>query len=159
MPKPAATTIALAAALMLAACAPDEGPKAGGGALVGAVLGGIAGSAFGKGPGKVMAAATGAFLGTVIGHQVGRSLDRADRAYAARAVSQSLEHEPSGGATVWRNPDSGNQGTVTPTRTYETPAGRYCREYQHTVTVGGQSETAYGTACRQPDGTWEIQSG
>ena len=86
------------------------------------------------------------------------SLDRADRIYASRAVSHSLEHESSGNATAWRNPDSGNAGEVTPTRTYQTPTGGYCREYQHAVTVGGKSETAYGTACRQPDGSWKIRS-
>jgi surface antigen len=34
--------------------------------------------------------------------------------------------------------------------------GAYCREYQTTVTVGGKSEQAYGTSCRQPDGSWQI---
>jgi hypothetical protein len=34
--------------------------------------------------------------------------------------------------------------------------GRYCREYQRTVTVGGQAQAAYGRACWRPDGSWEI---
>lgn len=34
--------------------------------------------------------------------------------------------------------------------------GRYCREYQSKVTVGGRVEHSYGTACQQPDGSWEI---
>lgn len=34
--------------------------------------------------------------------------------------------------------------------------GRYCREYQSQVTVGGQIQPAYGTACRMPDGAWRI---
>jgi surface antigen len=25
------------------------------------------------------------------------------------------------------------------------------------VVIGGQQEDAYGVACRQPDGSWEIQ--
>ena len=36
-------------------------------------------------------------------------------------------------------------------------ASTYCREYQHTVTIDGKQEKAYGTACRQPDGSWKIQ--
>jgi surface antigen len=24
------------------------------------------------------------------------------------------------------------------------------------VTIGGKAESAYGTACRQPDGTWKV---
>ncbi len=35
--------------------------------------------------------------------------------------------------------------------------GQQCREYQRTVTIDGKTETAYGTACRQPDGTWKTQ--
>ena len=34
--------------------------------------------------------------------------------------------------------------------------GRYCREFQQTVTIGGRTAEAYGTACRQPDGSWKI---
>jgi len=56
----------------------------------------------------------------------------------------------------WTNPDNGHAGTVTPTRTYQTAGGTYCREYQQTVTIGGKDERSYGTACRQPDGSWKI---
>ena len=35
-----------------------------------------------------------------------------------------------------------------------------CREFQRTITIGGKTEKAYGTACRQPDGTWkEVDKG
>jgi surface antigen len=37
-------------------------------------------------------------------------------------------------------------------------SGKYCREFQQTVTIGGKTEQAYGTACRQPDGSWQIVS-
>ena len=30
-----------------------------------------------------------------------------------------------------------------------------CQE--HEIKVGGRMEQGYGTACRQPDGSWEIQ--
>jgi hypothetical protein len=39
---------------------------------------------------------------------------------------------------------------------YRAPSGQYCREYQSTVTVGGQPQPSYGTACLQPDGTWRV---
>ncbi|HEY0902066.1 MAG TPA: hypothetical protein VGD95_08080 [Micavibrio sp.] len=35
-------------------------------------------------------------------------------------------------------------------------AGDYCREYTRTVSIGGRLQTAYGTACYQPDGDWKI---
>ena len=59
---------------------------------------------------------------------------------------------------MWRNPDSGNSGSITPTRTYEIANGQYCREYRQTIVIGGEPQQAYGTACRQPDGTWQTQS-
>jgi len=32
----------------------------------------------------------------------------------------------------------------------------YCREYTKAIRVGGRLEQAYGKACLQPDGSWEI---
>ena len=37
-------------------------------------------------------------------------------------------------------------------------AGRTCREYQSTVTVGGVRRPSYGTACLMPDGSWRIMN-
>ena len=51
------------------------------------------------------------------------------------------------GETIqWQNPESGNSGTVTPTRDGHTESGNYCREYQTTVTIDGKTENAYGVA-------------
>ena len=52
--------------------------------------------------------------------------------------------------------DAGAAGAVTAVREGTSSQNRYCREFQQTVTVGGKTEQAYGTACRQPDGAWEI---
>lgn len=35
---------------------------------------------------------------------------------------------------------------------------RYCREYTKSVRIGGALRSAYGTACMQPDGSWEMVS-
>lgn len=61
---------------------------------------------------------------------------------------------PIGQAIYWN--DAGAAGSVTAVREGTSSQNRYCREFQQTVTVGGNSEQAYGTACRQPDGAWEI---
>lgn len=63
---------------------------------------------------------------------------------------------PIGVPIRWNNGDA--YGTVTPTRDGRDADGRYCREFQQKVKVGGQKSQAYGTACRQPDGTWQIVS-
>lgn len=100
--------------------------------------------------------ALGVLAGSQVGRSIGQSLDKADLAYEAQAQQSALERTRSGQATGWSNPDSGNKGTVTPTRTYQTSTGQYCREYQQTVTIGGETEKAYGQACRQADGSWRI---
>jgi surface antigen len=75
-----------------------------------------------------------------------------------RNASYALERTRTNATTTWINPDSGNEGAVTPTRTYLKSDGEPCREYLQTVRIGGDERTAYGTACRQPDGSWKIQS-
>lgn len=127
------------------------------GGASGAVVGGILGSKVGGGSGQLWATGAGALLGTFVGSEIGKSLDRADLAYAGEAT-QTAHTAPIGETISWDNPDSGNYGNVTPTRDGYSSSGRYCREYQQTIYVGGQQETAYGTACQQQDGTWEIIS-
>jgi hypothetical protein len=34
----------------------------------------------------------------------------------------------------------------------------YCREFTKVVNIGGHMENAYGQACQQPDGSWQIVS-
>ena len=147
-----------AAVISLAACLSLEGRgnKELGGALVGAAAGGLVGSQIGGGTGQMVAVGAGVLLGALLGSEVGRSLDKADEAYAAQSYQNTLEATPTGETTTWVNPDSGNSGSYTPTKTYQVDSGQYCREFQQTITVGGQTEDAYGTACREPDGSWRI---
>jgi surface antigen len=143
-------------ALTLTACQDGSGPKQQVGTLLGAVGGAVAGAQIGKGHGRDVGIAAGTLLGALLGSEIGKSLDRADMAYLQQTQQKALETTPSGTTSKWSNPDSGNSGQVTPQRTYQRTDGTYCREFQQTVTVGGNSESAYGTACRQPDGTWKI---
>ncbi len=154
---PALAAIAITS-LGLIACVENQGPKERGGTVIGAIAGGLLGSTIGKGSGKVIAVGIGAVLGGLVGSEIGKSLDRADRAYMSRTTQQSLESQRTGQASTWRNPDNRHSGTVTPTRTYRRESGEYCREFQQTVTIDGRTERAYGTACRQSDGSWKIIS-
>ncbi len=144
------------AALLLAACADYQNrPKQAGGTLIGAGLGALAGSQIGSGRGQLAAVAIGALAGAFLGSEIGKSLDKADRLYAQQA-QQKAHTAPIGETIAWNNPESGNSGTFKPTKDGTTATGKYCREYQTTVNVGGKTESAYGTACRQPDGSWRI---
>ena len=146
-----------ASALVLAGCS-GQGQKQTGGTLVGAAAGGLLGSQFGSGAGKLAATAIGVLAGAWIGNEVGTSLDNADKAAMKQSSQYALEATKTGHTSNWSNPDSGNSGTVTPTKTYQTAQGEYCREYQQTVTVAGKTQEAYGTACRQPDGSWKVRN-
>lgn len=148
-------TLSFAALIVLSACESGN-QKQTAGTLIGAIGGGLLGSQVGGGSGRLVATGVGTLLGAFLGSEVGKSLDRADRQAMSNTTQETLETNPSGQTSTWQNPDSGNSGTVTPTSTYRNSEGQYCREYQQTVEIGGKSEQAYGTACRQPDGTWQI---
>ena len=122
------------------------------GQVVGGAVGVAVGSQFGKDDGQLVATGTGALIGVLLGGEIGRSLDALDRA----CVGRTLETVPTGQTVAWRNPDTGANYRTTPRRTYQTDGGRYCREYTTSATVGGRQQQVYGTACRQPDGSWEV---
>ena len=93
----------------------------------------------------------------MVGSEIGRGLDTIDEQKAEQAYTQATT-APVGQTISWSNPDTGNYGTVKPTREgTKQSSGEYCREFQQTVVIGGDTEEAYGVACRQPDGQWEIQ--
>lgn len=125
------------------------------GAGSGAVVGGLLGSKIGDGSGQLWATGAGALLGTFLGSEIGKSLDNADKAQMSNAVYKA-QSAPVGEPISWNNPESGNSGQVVATKDGYSSSGSYCREFQQTVYIGGKEESAYGTACQQPDGTWQI---
>jgi surface antigen len=142
--------------LSLGACENSEyGRKQTAGVVVGGVGGAVIGSQFGHGTTQLAATAAGTLIGAWIGSEVGKSLDKADQQYATQSADNALERYPDGQASTWENPNTGHAGQTTPTRTYETAQGP-CREYQTSVVIDGRKQTAYGTACRQPDGSWKV---
>jgi surface antigen len=145
-------------AITILGCAEQGGPitKQGAGTVFGAIGGGLIGSNIGKGQGNIAAIMLGTLAGAAIGNSLGASLDRVDKQYMTSTSQNTLESARTGQTMQWRNPDSGHYGTITPTNTIQTNDGRYCREYTQTVSVGGKTQQAYGKACRQPDGTWQI---
>jgi surface antigen len=154
--KSSRIAIVVTAVLALGACQQGQGPdKTDIGTVLGGVGGAVAGAQFGHGAGRVAAAAAGTLVGAFVGREVGKSLDKADMAEAQRAQNQA-HTAPVGEKIVWSNPESGHSGSVTPVRQGTDSTGNQCREYQSTITVGGKTEQAYGTACRQPDGSWKV---
>ena len=147
----AAVSLAIAASVALVACEnpPTKEQK---GAVAGAVVGGVVGSTIGGGTGRTVAIVAGTVAGAVIGGRIGSKMDEADRLKAA----QALESTKTGEHTSWKNPDSGAQYTMTPTRTYEA-AGEPCRDFTVDAMVDGKPEKISGSACRQSDGAWKTK--
>jgi surface antigen len=145
--------------LSLAGCAGNPetgtGPRENTGTLVGALAGAAIGSSVaGGGTGsKVAAGVAGAALGGLIGNRMGAALDDEDRQRAYAAQMQALEAGPSGAPVSWRNPDSGRYGTIVPGPAYQQSGGT-CRQFTHTIYIDGRPQSARGTACRNPDGSW-----
>ena len=139
-------------ALALAACTtvPSQQDQ---GVVIGAVAGGLLGSQVGGGSGRAIATMVGAVAGAAIGGKIGYTMDEQDRL----KTSLALENVRTGVSSTWVNPDSGYEYTVVPTRTYEQSGGP-CREYTLDARIGGNIEQIYGTACRQPDGSWQVQN-
>ncbi len=154
------STVTVLAFAVVAGCA---GPgrsggisKETGGTILGGIAGGVLGSQIGGGRGKTVATVAGAILGGLIGGSIGKKLDERDKLLMARTTQTTLEKTRSGRTSEWRNPDTGNSGTITPEPVYKSASGGQCRPFTQTITVGGKQETAKGTACRNPDGTWRI---
>ncbi len=101
---------------------------------------------FGHGAGK---GATTAAAG-----HIGQSLDAADQAAMSRTMQTALEGNQPNQPLPWQGQHG--SGTVTPGAYYQAPSGQYCREFQQTINVGGETQQGYGKACRQPDGSWRI---
>lgn len=143
----------LAASILVASLAScsNQPSKQDVGTITGGVLGGVLGAQVGKGTGRNVAIIAGTLAGAYLGSAIGKSMDETDRLKTA----QAMESNPIGRATSWRNPDTGNTYTVTPTKTYETEAGP-CRDFTTKAIIGGKQETVYGKACRQADGSWKT---
>jgi surface antigen len=142
--------------IALCACSNDpySGPKQDAGTVFGAITGALIGSNFGGGTsGHVAGALAGAAAGGVLGNAIGASLDARDRQRAYAAQMQAIEYGEPGAPVGWRSPDSRRYGTIVPGPPYQTN-GQTCREFSHTVYIDGRPQSARGTACRNPDGTW-----
>ena len=154
--KKLAITIA-AASILLTGCAGTYS-KQDTGTAAGALLGG--GLAYGLGQNssnKEIWTVLGIGLGAMLGNQIGQQLDERDRLMMGQSFQTALERAPDSSSSSWRNPNTGNSGYTTPTRTVVASNGTPCREFTQTVTIGGKPQQAYGTACRQADGSWKIQ--
>ena len=91
--------------------------------------------------------------GGLIGGAIGSSLREGDRRTALQAEYRALEYTPAGKSVDWQGSGGGVTGSVTAAQPYRV-GSQDCRQYMHAVSNEGRNQTARGTACRNPDGSW-----
>ncbi len=135
--------------LILSGCASQQQK----GTIIGGVTGALVGSLIGDGRGQNIAIAVGAIAGSAIGTSIGKRFDEQDQS----RIAYSMQHKQ---RSSWTNSTTGHRHTVipSPTRAPSSP-NQQCREFTVDTEIGKRTETAYGTACRQKDGSWKIIAG
>ncbi len=94
---------------------------------------------------------------TPVGGGLKALLTPADREMNRKCIDKTLNEAPTGKTWSWKNPKTGNGGTVTPTTPRVRDGGRVCRSFDETVTLkDGRSEKISARACRNTDGSWTI---
>ena len=78
--------------------------------------------------------------------------EQAQREHEAAQIAATTAEV--GERIYWDTDDA--HGYVETTRQGTSSRGLQCREYQQSITVGGETEEAYGSACLQPDGSWKV---
>ena len=101
--------------------------------------------------------AAGTFIGSLVSEAFVKRLDAANRQAQREAAYYALETQRSGVRVDWRTLASGHSGHIQPVRTSTNAQGQACREFLSDVRVGTARQNVTGSACRQPDGSWQLQ--
>ncbi len=134
---------------VLAGCASQQQN----GTIIGGITGALIGSAIGDGSGQNVAIAVGAIAGGLIGSSIGQRFDEQDQGRIAYSIERNQR-------SSWTNSTTGQRYTVMPSSTLApSSSNQQCREFTVDTEIGNRTETAYGTACRQNDGSWKIIAG
>ena len=82
---------------------------------------------------------------------------KTDRQVEMAALVNLLENQLSGTTADWHNEDTGNSGTITVVRTFQTAQGQYCREFTATSILDNAPATVTGIACRDDQAQWRTR--
>jgi surface antigen len=81
-----------------------------------------------------------------------------DAAFIAPVLQRALETARTDIPTSWRNPATGNGGSIVVERTFYREPQTPCRDYVRTIIVAGAApELIRGTGCRSSTGLWLLE--
>lgn len=92
-----------------------------------------------------------ALQGGLVSRNAAARISKADLQRALEAEYRALEAAPGGQPVVWQG--KGVSGSVVAAAPYQV-GSQNCRQYSHTLTVGGRETATRGAACRNADGAW-----
>jgi hypothetical protein len=75
--------------------------------------------------------------------------------YIAERRAHTLETKASGTEVSFASGDADIHGSISPTRTYRSRTGHWCREFSEIVESGDVREHRRGLACREDSGGWQ----
>ncbi|KQZ94209.1 hypothetical protein ASD64_04890 [Mesorhizobium sp. Root157] len=120
-------------------------------------LGGTSMGASGSGPaantGRVGATVISAMGGGLVSGSIGSGLSEREKRSGLEAEYKALEYTAGGKPVTWKGDQANHYGEVVAAQPYRV-GSQDCRQYTHTVFVGGPAMSARGTACRNADGSW-----
>jgi surface antigen len=123
--------------------------------IAGLVLGALLLAGCSQSLGKQGVGAPGSeLMPALIDGPIGKALTDADRSAVADAEYRALEFGRTGTPVAWRNKKSGHSGEVVPGPGYKVNVFD-CRDVTHTVVIDDESQSAHGTSCRRPEGSWK----
>lgn len=123
-------------------------------ALLGSALGGTAGASLTsqldhKGD-RTLAVLGGTAVGILVGGVIGQWMDSLDQ----NCIAQTLEQAPDNKPITWQGAQPVNY-TIIPMKSLQ-QEDRPCRRYKATAILMGQERQTWATACRNPDGSWQL---
>jgi len=84
-----------------------------------------------------------------------KALSAKERGMVLAAEYRALEYTRAGEAVHWGIEGQSAWGIVVPRSPYQV-GSLNCRQYSHNFTIQGLPQTVYGSACRNPDGSWVL---
>ena len=125
------------------------------GAAGGAAFGGIIAALADANPAWIAASV---IMGSVAGGALGNYLGKDDAGKHVRTNLSALEHLGAGQTARWHDNKTGNSGSTRVNRVFTASNGRPCKDYVETVHTAEKTVTEEATACRQPNGAWQLRA-